>query len=113
MSSISPSTQITHKQSLKISETPRNGAAKSYMLPILLDLHSYLSTYCIIFGKQKNNVQGNIIFAKWGFSKISLAVKDLFLKFIHHSISPNSTDDFNQNWDGDSFGHSGPSKAVS
>lgn len=53
MSSISPSTQITHKQSLKISETPRNGAAKSYMLPILLDLHNYLFTYCIIFGKHK------------------------------------------------------------
>lgn len=43
---------------------------------------------------------------------MSLAVKDLFLKFIHHSISPNSTDGINQNWE-DSFGHSGPSKAVS
>lgn len=44
---------------------------------------------------------------------MSLAVKELFLKFIHHSISPNSTDGINQNWEEDSFGHSGPSKAVS
>lgn len=36
---------------------------------------------------------------------MSLAAKDLFLTFIHHSIPPFFTDGINQDWGDDGFGH--------